>query len=517
MAVVYEIKERRVIPNWRDFKRTLQLGELAQSNLSFKPVELSIDRSVQDWTLNQNIGTAADLINSAFVSGKSNEQVESAITLLRENDDKLSPTLSSLIQGIEDQNRSSSVVATSLLEVDVASIEEFKSLIDTNLLNKIIRKTRNKAKNELLNPIVWVELARLYSMVGQQIKAERAILTALNLAPNNRFVLRCATRFFIHSENFEKAIYYLRTADSTKYDPWLVSAHIATSSIMGRYSPFIKDGRKLIDSGTHSNFEVTELASSLATLEFKNGSFKKAKNLFDLSLQDPNDNSLAQMEWISKDDGRFNIDPYDFNQVINPFEARALEQFNRGEWNESLSNTLKWVLDMPFSKRPILLGSYVAGSVLKDKQTSQMLCEVGLKANPNDPTLLNNMVYTLVTSGQIELSEKYINQMKNVNVDSLPNETRITFQATFGLVALNNGELEIGKQLYQVAIDNARRIGNKYLENLALANYVNALIDLGLHNESNHLDKIKQLKVDSRQKDLQVLVEDVLNKEKLKS
>ena len=30
MAVIYEIKERRVIPNWRDFKRTLQIGSWAQ-------------------------------------------------------------------------------------------------------------------------------------------------------------------------------------------------------------------------------------------------------------------------------------------------------------------------------------------------------------------------------------------------------------------------------------------------------------------------------------------------------
>ena len=56
----------------------------------------------------------------------------------------------------------------------------------------------------MFNPIVWVELARLYIMHDQVEKAERALLTALHLAPDNRFVLRSATRFFIHTDQFEK-------------------------------------------------------------------------------------------------------------------------------------------------------------------------------------------------------------------------------------------------------------------------------------------------------------------------
>lgn len=68
MAIIYEIKERRVIPNWRDYKRTLQIGELGNS--SDQPLEINIDRVVNDWSTSKNIGTAAELINAAFISGE---------------------------------------------------------------------------------------------------------------------------------------------------------------------------------------------------------------------------------------------------------------------------------------------------------------------------------------------------------------------------------------------------------------------------------------------------------------
>ena len=68
MAIIYEIKERRVIQNWRDYKRTLQIGELGNS--SDQPLEINIDRVVNDWSTLKNIGTAAELINAAFISGK---------------------------------------------------------------------------------------------------------------------------------------------------------------------------------------------------------------------------------------------------------------------------------------------------------------------------------------------------------------------------------------------------------------------------------------------------------------
>lgn len=513
MAVIYEIKERRVIPNWRDFRRTLQLGELGTSNKSQEPIQLNIDRSVVDWNLNQNIGTAADLINASFVSGIHNTaEINGAIDFVLADKSRSSQSLLELIEKINSDKPKIIQPNNSILELDYETVNDFQSFINNKSFHKVINKTKNRAKMELQNAVVWVELARLYSMRGHESKAEKAMLTALHIAPNNRFVLRSATRFFIHEDKFDKALFYLRKSESIKSDPWLVSAHIATSSILGKFSPFIKDGKRLLNSNNYSDFELTELASSVGTLEFKDGSFKKAKAFFKQSMIDPNDNSLAQLEWISKDDKRFQINPFQYNNVINPFEARALDLFEKGQWKDAFYNTIKWFLDMPFSKRPAMLGSYISGSLLNDKNAAIILCEVGLQANPYDPTLLNNIVYSIATSENHDSLDKYVKQLLHVDISGLPNESKITLQATLGLAALKKGEIETGIQLYKTAIVNATKIRNDYLKNLAIVNFARELFLLNLPEKDDMIAKVKNMKVKDSQKDLNLIRNEVLEK-----
>ncbi|MBL7791194.1 MAG: hypothetical protein JNK77_02635 [Saprospiraceae bacterium] len=503
MAIIYEIKKRRVIPNWRDYKRTLQIGELGLHHPN--SLDININRIINDWSTSKNIGTAAELISAAFISNKTNfSELTEAISLIKENSSNSSSALLSLIDSIERPTNVKSNEQTSkfLLEKDIDTIDDFQAFINNKSLFKVIHRTKNRSKNEMFNPIVWVELARLYTMHGQEGKAERALLTALHLAPDNRFVLRSATRFFIHTDQFEKALYYLRKSKSLKYDPWLISAHIATSSIMDRFSPLIKDGEKLILSNNFSPFELTELYSSLGTLEFNDGSFKKAKQLFNKSMIQPNDNTLAQMEWVSKEDSRFSFNPFVYETVINPFEAYALDHYENGNWEGAFYNCVKWFLDMPFSKRPILLGSYIAGSLLKDKNASILLCEVGLQANPHDPALLNNIIYELATSGNLDQANKYINQIREINMASLTNECKVTIQATLGLVALRNKKFPIGKKLYELAIENAGRMKSNYLKNLAIINYARELLIANQPEKEEYFNIIKNMVLDDKHKDL---------------
>ncbi|CAM1350725.1 hypothetical protein [Tenacibaculum ascidiaceicola] len=515
MAVIYEIKERRVIPNWRDFKRTLQLGELGQSNKNVNPVVMNIKRPIQDWNEVKNLGSAADLINASFVSDIKDPTVVEAINYVNENQDKASLSLLNLIKKIESNtNTTTSLSNNSLLETHVDTINDFQTFINNKSFHKVINRTKNRSKTELRNPIVWVELARLYTMQGHEHKAENAILTALHLAPNNRFVLRSATRFFTHKDKFDKALYYLRKAENLKNDPWLISAHIATSSIMGRFSPLIKDGVRLVNSDNYSDYDLTELTSSLGTLEFEDGSFRKAKSFFDRSMKKPNDNSLAQLEWISKDEQRFHINPSIYDKVINPFEAKALELYERGDWKNAFYNSIKWFLDMPYSRRPVLFGSYIADSLLQDKQAAIILCEVGLQANPNDPTLLNNMVYSLAASGITDRLDYYVHQMMEVDIQNLPNKSKITYQATLGLVSIKAGKVDFGVNLYKKAIKNATNIRDNYLKNLAIANLTRELILVNHPEKDKYVDIVKNMKILDKHEDLLLLQKEVLKKYK---
>jgi tetratricopeptide (TPR) repeat protein len=517
MAIDYQLKERRVIPNWRDYERTLQLGELNNSSKiitanNSKELIFNLSRPIEDWKANQNIGNAADLINSAFVAKEfTSVEVREAMSFVGENPELSSPLLNSLIGQIDNENNNlQDSIELGTLN-NLKSIEEFQAYVNDKSFHSLISKRKKETNRYYRNPIQWVELARLYAIKGQHKKAGEAILKAIYLAPNNRYVLRSATRYFIHQGEFDKAIYYLKNALSIKNDPWLISAHIATSSVMNRHSPFIKRGIDLVDSNNYSDFDLTELSSSLGTLEQKNGSFKKAKKFFETSLKSPNDNSLAQIQWIAKDDYRFETDSKIYKNVLNPFEAYSLESYEKGNWEDAFYNSIKWFLDMPFSKRPAVIGGYVASSMLQDHISSILINKVALQSNPDDPILLNNLIFAAAKAGQID---QYLDQLKkltSINYKILKYEVVITIQATLGLVKIKSGLIDEGIEFYEVAIKNAKNIGKTSLVNHATINLTIELMAIKHEKASEYFEKVKSMQLKDKDLDLKLFKDRVLN------
>ncbi|RZK49285.1 MAG: hypothetical protein EOO99_06400 [Pedobacter sp.] len=512
MTNIYELDNRVLVPNWRDFQRTVKIGELGQND---KPKGLATDlvQIKADWKNNKTIGIAADLVNNSFVSNDLfSEELKEAIQFVENNKSDSSLPLLALVEQIKQEINPIKDSTTKLLEKNVQSLEEFRSLFDNNMLNRIISKTKNLTKSYLDNAIYWIELARLYTIKGQRSKADKCILIALQLAPNNRFVLRSSTRFFIHNQEEEKAIYYLKKATAIRNDPWLISAHIASSNLIGRYSPFIKTGIGLINSNNFSSFDLTELSSSLGTLEFKNGAFKKSIPLLNLSLSNPNDNSLAQFEWLSKKDQRLTFDPTKFDDVKNPFEAFAYENFGKGEFNRAFYNCIDWFLDIPFSKRSLMFASYIA-TIIGQNDSAILLCLVGLRLDPQSMVFLNNLIYNYCVKGDLVNAEKYTNYLANIaRLQDLFDREKIMLQATLGLFYLRTGSIEQGKDLYKQALENSKAIKNDNYHNQALLNFTRELYLINDGEYPFFLEKLKQIQTnDVDIKYLQKQVLDVVN------
>lgn len=497
MTNVYELKNRLLVPNWRDFKRTTKLGELG---LLSEEKLVKIDNSIilYDWNNNKNIGVAADLINNAFISNDLfSKELSEAITFVEANKKDASDPLLSLISKIKSDINPKLDDSNKILEKNIDSIEEFKSYLDERIFNKIINKTKKLTINQTSNSINWIELARLYTIKNQIDKADKCISVALHLSPNNRFVLRSAVRFFIHTSQEEKAIFYLKNATTIKDDPWLISAHIASSRLIGRYSPFIKIGERLISSSKYSDFDLTELSSSLGTIELENGSFKKSKPLLDLSLKKPNDNSLAQFEWLSKKDNRLYFNSDSFQSVKNPFEAFAYENFQKGNFNESFYNCINWYLDVPYSKRPLVFGSFIA-ALLEDYDASIIMCLAGLRLNSNEISFLNNIIYALCLKNETAEIPKYLKLLERNNTIELDNEERVTLQATLGLYYLRIKDVAQGKSLYNISIENAKKLKNEYYYNLAIINFTRELFLLNDSEFHSYINLFKNIKSDDR-------------------
>lgn len=493
MAIILEQTKRNVIPNWRKFEKTLILGELGYSKAT-KNLDIDISRTLIDWKNNKSIGIAADLLNSAFISDKkTSKEVSEAALFVLKNQFLSSYSLTDLARNIiKDSPFSEFNIIEESNKVKLYNFDELQESSNQSLIFKKIHDTKFLAFNQNRNPIIWVELARLYASVGQEFKALQAMEIALSISPSNRFVLRSATRLFVHFGISEKALYYLKKSESIKFDPWLISAHIATSTILKRYSPFIKDANKLVLSKKFSDFDLTELTSSLGTLEYFNGSLKDTKKLFNLSLKHPNDNSLAQIEWVSNHSKKslINFDLINYKNVI-AHEAFAIDNYERGLWNNALENTINWIMDIPYSKTPVILGSYIACCLLNQFDKAIELCKFGLKANPNDPIILNNIIYSLTLNDEVDKVKPYIEHLEKIKRADLSDDIKTSIKATLGLVAFREKNIAFGKRLYKEAIEETKDERGKFI---AMYNYLRELIFINDSEKDILIKKIKESK-----------------------
>ncbi|MDD3773014.1 MAG: hypothetical protein PHC38_10235 [Weeksellaceae bacterium] len=511
MANLFEHKDRRVIPNWRSFGKTTTLGELNSFQIenSFSQQETSIDEYVLDWKLNKTVIHAADLLSAAIVNNKrENKSVIEAAHFVLENIDNATLSQKSLASAILYKTEEKDVSK----RFNEVTLDKLPTIINPDPFRVKIRETKNLLRQFPGNAILYVELSRYYSILGQENNSIRAMKGALQLAPNNRFVLRCATRLFAHfdaedNDYLEYIHSFLRKSPMTLIDPWLASAEISISTIRNRTSKFIKSGIELVNSKNISPFNFTELASSIGTVELLYGGAKKSREFFNKALISPNDNSLAQIEWASTKDNALDINPSLFGVKMN-FEALALDNFQNKDYEAALDNAAKWFIDMPFSKRPIMFGSNLASTILKDQQKSISFLNAGLVSHPNDPQLINNLAYALALDNKPKEAFEQLSKVRNeFDYDDI---TQICLTATKGLSYFRSGFADIGRKLYLGAIEQTNQIKNKELNWIAILNYAREEILLKSEYVETIMDAVSKIPNDTKDYEISVLKNDVI-------
>lgn len=443
MAVFIDQKERNIIPRWRDFRTTISIGELNPSgtaNESTLPAGDFLADKLQAWNENKTVSFATDLLGAAFVLGRQQEAEEAAKFIL-----------------LPESGASS---AARSLAKRIVVPESHEETIDEEVIpeseeqtHRQIHLLRRRLGDEPRNPILLVDLAREYTLLGLEKKAAHAMEVALKLSPTNRFVLRSAARMHIHQDEAEYAHRILRRAESTKYDPWLLAAELAVATSVGRSSQLVGAGRKILADASFAPSQTTELSSAIATLEFVNGKTQVARKLFRQSLTAPTENSVAQVEWASRHHLGFEVD---VSRIYVPrvFEAQAWEFYASGDWKKSINQSWKWLYDQPFSNLPALFASFVASAVLEDYSEGERIIRFGLIANPQDPILLNNLAFIYASSGRIEEAEEEFAKINRSDISNTVHE--VALLATEGLLNFRNGFQEQGRDLYLQAMEKAK-------------------------------------------------------------
>ncbi|MDQ3132287.1 MAG: hypothetical protein M3Q99_16185 [Acidobacteriota bacterium] len=445
MNLEFNDKNRKVIPRLRDFKTTLILGEL-RSAISTEAKHIhpdtAIDDQIEDWKKNRSLSFASDLIGSGFVLGMT-DKVQDAANFILSDRSKATNLQKRVARQVKNPEYGVCLITSEEVASDPGKLIEHS--------REQVKKYRKQLGQSPRNPVKLVELSREYATLGSVEKALRAMDTAVALAPANRFVLRSATRLYIHADEVDKAHYILRRAPSLRSDPWILAAEIAVASLREQTSRNVKVGLRQIADSNYNPFDISELTSMIATLEMENANSKLARKLFRQALRQPTENSIAQAEWASHSISSFDIDMQEFDVPRN-YEALASNFYQKGEMNNAITQGKNWILDQPFAVSPILFTG-IAAAILENFEMAEKIYRFGVSANPENITLRNNLAYALASNNRQEEAEVEFNK---IDRSSLTVEEKIITTATEGLIRFRQGLYEEGRQLYKGAIKIAQ-------------------------------------------------------------
>jgi len=477
-----------VIPRCLEYSTACSLGLLRitrkQENVHRREVKDSCAR--QEWLDSRTVATAVDFVAEALILKdlESTEAKEAAKFILSKT-----PSSSLLVRQL----------ANHFMERLPSDWIESSEILQIDASYEYIARLKKSVRMYAMNPIAWSDLSLYYATLGQNDKAKMAMNVALNLGKNNRFILRSASRCFMHMKEPDRAVAILNRSGLCAFNPWIASAEIAISDSTGLKSKCISKARDLIQDDNMTQFSRSELAVSIGTIEIKSGSVRRAKKLMRQALEDPSENALAQAHWMTTQLGTEIGNITDIgrleDEVPGSYEAQAMRLYNEVDFRKSLKASELWGRFQQLSSRPIIHASHIAATFLEDDTKAISILSGSMPAQQGDFLYNNNYAYSLIRSGQVEAG---IKQLENIKIKSLSDSEKYVLLATTGFVCFRTGEPDKGRELYRRSIESFIQIDETY--NAALAAYFLAreekrigseFAKLRINEAKNRLEKLK--------------------------
>ena len=468
MASFIDDINRNMLPLWRSYDDTSLVRELEFTGQKVLPVRFERYGDFKGaWDNKHSIISAADLVNAAVASGKSNSpEALSAAEFMLGHQQDCSPLAIDVAHSIIEHGKVQSNIE---LPNKIPEFEEragalIKGLTDQENKTKArIGLLRRQIHNHCYNPILYCELSRCYATLGYNKKAEQYMDYAVYLAPQSRYIVRNAVRLYIHVKEIGKAKRVIFNSGLINNDPWIISAEIALESLFGKNSRYVLKGRQLVFSGDISAFSCSELCFSICNVDREYGKRKDVRKMFYRGIEDPNDNSLAQAAFFAKNDNDFNVDLAKFDNLKHKNEADMRKSFGTGDYEGAFISSLLWMQDYRFEHRPIEYAFIISCDFLKKYDYAISIIKKSLEANPKDPVAVNNLAYALGLSGHTNEAEQALSTIDIKKIPKENNQNYICLAATWGLVEYRKGEIDAGREMYNLAIQAAKKLGDDNL------------------------------------------------------
>lgn len=441
MSLIHGKSNRRILPRWR-------VSNLAASNADIKSlrplpnvvcdVAGQLREQEDAFTHDPTLGTASELMSTAALAAKPEAALQASAFVLQQGES--APY--SLIEIAERVQR-------------VGLGDDRAAILPSD---KLAARTRALLRVNPNNPVLWSDLARHHASVGDKKRALRCMTTALSLAPNHRWMLRTASRFFVHQDDPDAAHKLLVIHPATRNDPWLIAAELACAQVAGRAPKYWKQAVDIIRFDKVSPTHLSELATAVAMIELDDDGRKRARKSIRKALLAPTENTLAQIFWAKEnrhvDDG-FNLDDL-VRQDSNAFEASTRLSILDGQLLVALEAAKLWASDEPFAGRPRAEIAYIAALLDDYKLGIQMADEVRRIDGRADDVLELNGICAQLSSGRYDKERDHA-AIENIRASlwrriEQKDANQFHAMANLGLWEYRYGDSAIGRVLYEQSI-----------------------------------------------------------------
>jgi hypothetical protein len=452
MKLDIEYNNRQVIPRWLTHHNCRKIV-IPQNIITLEPTEIEIinhEKLIEEWKSNKTNSFSIQLIASSEVLGLTKtEAFKEAVSLIKKQKDILNENL--LLKDFLYEDYDDEIGTVSL---------------DSMNIRNSIRDIKSKLMIFCNDPILWMDMAYFYTISGHRQKADKCIRVALSFNNYNSHIIRSSSRYYVLYEDPEKALFIIRSSPDFKKNPLLLSSEIAISEGFGLKSKGVKNGQMLIQDGNNSKELLSELNIAIATLECNSGNLKKGKKRIAESLFGINENSLAQIQYLSKKND-INFLPDQFN-IPCKFEVNAWYNYYNHNYKEAADQSEKWFYFHPFSTRPIVLNSYIEGTILNRHKEAVDIINKSLLLSPSNSVLLNNKAFSLAKLNKIDEARECINKIVSALEDGFDQNDFNVLKATMGLVEYRSGNQKDGNRLYNESYEYFKRNNEYALEARAL-------------------------------------------------
>lgn len=449
-----EQRTRRVVPRWRSSWVTARTAEAKTKAPAKKPnFGGEVAKKLKEFEVARSVPIAAELMFLASEAGD-HTAAKQAATLIWESADKIGST-----QLVRTAKRILGAEADRVID---ASARDF------------VREARKLLSIDFRNPILLMDVARALTADRHEHAALRYVRAAVALAPQSRFVVRSAARYYLHIGDHELAHRILRSSPLLSSDPWVQASEIAVATVRGRTSTLARQTVRFLSEQKVIASDATELASAVATVELLSGGAKKAKQLFQKALAYPNDNSLAQAEWAAT---RLKL-VVDEAALSTPFsfEANSNHAYRQLQLGDAINHAQFWSEDEPFASRPFDALCYfysLEGRYADARRAAQQAARLD---NGSNFGLNLNLCFTQIQCGEVD---EAFEEIIRLGKDPEAKKYATQFLANLGALAYKTGELDLGKQFYQRAIRAAKVNNEPHSEALARAFFARAAMSAG--------------------------------------